>query len=67
MSTHQAARSGAGCEAYSGGNPGFDSVQAPDGELGGLAVDVTPALVLRTQAGDTEVRAGDVTLVRMEG
>ena len=43
------------------------SVQAPDGELGGLAVDVTPALVLRTQAGDTEVRAGDVTLVRMEG
>lgn len=43
------------------------SVQAPDGEVGGLAVDVTPALVLRTQAGDTEVRAGDVTLVRMEG
>ena len=43
------------------------SVQAPDGELGGLAIDVTPALVLRTQAGDTEVRAGDVTLVRMEG
>jgi len=43
------------------------SVQAPDGEIGGLAIDVTPALVLRTQAGDTEVRAGDVTLVRMEG
>ena len=43
------------------------SVQAPDGELGGLAIDVTPALVLRTQAGDTEVRAGEVTLVRMEG
>ena len=43
------------------------SVQDPDGELGGLAIDVTPALVLRTQAGDTEVRAGDVTLVRMEG
>ena len=43
------------------------SVQAPDGELGGLAIDVTPALVLRTQAGDTEVRAGDVTLVRVEG
>ena len=43
------------------------SVQAPDGELSGLAVDVTPALVLRTQAGDTEVRAGDVTLVRVEG
>ena len=43
------------------------SVQAPDGELGGLAVDVTPALVLRTEAGDTEVRAGDVTLVRVEG
>ena len=43
------------------------SVQAPDGEIGGLAVDVTPALVLRTQAGDTEVRAGDVTLVRVEG
>ena len=43
------------------------SVQAPDAELGGLAIDVTPALVLRTQAGDTEVRAGDVTLVRMEG
>lgn len=42
------------------------SVQAPDGEIGGLAVDVTPALVLRTQAGDTEVRAGDVTLVRVE-
>ena len=43
------------------------SVQAPDGELGGLAVDVTPALVLRNQAGDTEVRAGDVTLVRVSG
>ena len=43
------------------------SFQAPDGELGGLAIDVTPALVLRTQAGDTEVRAGDVTLVRVEG
>ena len=43
------------------------SVQAPDGEIGGLAIDVTPALVQRTQAGDTEVRAGDVTLVRMEG
>ena len=43
------------------------SVQAPDGELGGLAVDVTPALVLRTHDGDTEVRAGDVTLVRVEG
>ena len=43
------------------------SVQAPDGEIGGLAIDVTPALVLRTQVGDTEVRAGDVTLVRMEG
>ena len=43
------------------------SVQAPDGELGGLAIGVTPALVLRTQAGDTEVRAGDVTLVRVEG
>ena len=43
------------------------SVQAPDGELGGLAVDVTPALVLRNQAGDTEVRAGDVTLVRVTG
>ena len=42
-------------------------VQAPDGELGGLAVDVTPALVLRNQAGDTEVRAGDVTLVRVSG
>ena len=42
------------------------SVQAPDGEIAGLAVDVTPALVLRTQAGDTEVRAGDVTLVRVE-
>ena len=42
------------------------SVQAPDGEIGGLAVDITPALVLRTQAGDTEVRAGDVTLVRVE-
>lgn len=43
------------------------SVQAPDGELSGLAVDVTPALVLRNQAGDTEVRAGDVTLVRVTG
>ena len=43
------------------------SVQAPDGELGGLAVDVTPALVLRNQEGDTEVRAGDVTLVRVAG
>ena len=43
------------------------SVQTPDGELGGLAVDVTPALVLRNQAGDTEVRAGDVTLVRVSG
>ena len=41
------------------------SVQAPDGELSGLAVDVTPALVLRNQDGDTEVRAGDVTLVRV--
>ena len=43
------------------------SVQAPDGELSGLAVDVTPALVLRNQVGDTEVRAGDVTLVRVTG
>jgi len=43
------------------------SVQAPDGELSGLAVDVTPALVLRNQGGDTEVRAGDVTLVRVKG
>ena len=41
------------------------SVQAPDGELSGLAVDVTPALVLRNQDGDAEVRAGDVTLVRV--
>ena len=41
------------------------SVQAPDGELSGLAVDVTPALVLRNQDGDTEVRAGDVALVRV--
>ena len=43
------------------------SVQAPDGELNGLAIDVTPALVLRNQAGDTEVRAGDVSLVRVTG
>ena len=43
------------------------NVDAAGGALGGLAIDVTPALVLRTQAGDTEVRAGDVTLVRMEG
>ena len=43
------------------------SAQAPDGEVSGLAVDVTPALVLRTEDGDTEVRAGDVTLVRVEG
>lgn len=42
------------------------SVQAPGGELDGLAVDVTPALVLRDQGGDIEVRAGDVTLVRVE-
>ena len=41
------------------------SVQAPDGELSGLAVDVTPALVLRNQDGDAEVRAGDVALVRV--
>lgn len=41
-------------------------VQAPDGELSGLAVGLTPALVLRSQAGDTEVRAGDVTLVRVK-
>ena len=41
------------------------SVQAPDGELSGLAVDVTPALVLRNQDGDAEVRAGDVTFVRV--
>jgi len=43
------------------------SVQAPGGELNGLAIDVTPALVLRNQAGDTEVRAGDVSLVRVTG
>lgn len=42
-------------------------VQAADGEIGGLAVDVTPALVLRTRGGDVEVRAGDVTLVRVTG
>ena len=42
------------------------SGQAPGGELDGLAVDVTPALVLRDQGGDIEVRAGDVTLVRVE-
>ena len=42
------------------------SVQAPDGELSGLAVGVTPALVLRSRVGDTEVRAGDVTLVRVK-
>lgn len=42
------------------------SVQAPDGEIRGLAADITPALMLRTRDGDTEVRAGDVTLVRVE-
>lgn len=41
------------------------SVQATDGEISGLAVDVTPALVLRTRGRDIEVRAGDVTLVRV--
>lgn len=42
------------------------SVQAPGGEVSGLAVDVTPSLVLRTQGRDVAVRAGDVTLVRVK-
>lgn len=40
------------------------SVQAPSGCVEGLAIDLDPGLVLRTESGTVVLQAGDVRLVR---
>lgn len=40
------------------------SVQVPSGSVEGLAIDLDPGLVLRTESGTVVLQAGDVRLVR---